>query len=228
MGRRSNNEDAFRVETDYGLLLVADGMGGHEGGEVASRIVADTMVSTFRSTEAIASANEAIEGVRRAVGCACAAVRRVAVGELASMGSTLAAVVTRAEDAIIAHLGDSRVYRVRGGRIEQLTRDHSFIEDLARAGCAAVAAQLPRHYEHMITRCISGDIEDEPEIQRIATRPDDIFILSSDGLHDVVPPGSIAAAVADAESCEDAAEKLVDLAYTSGSRDNITVVVARV
>ena len=229
-GRRDNNEDAFRSREDLGLFVVADGMGGHEGGEVASEVTVDTLVGFFERSEVRASPAEppafAEERMALATRMAHAEVSRLATGSLADMGTTLVALWRLDEmHALVAHLGDSRVYRLRGSEFAQLTRDHSFVAELHAAGAGSLVGQLPGAFSAMVTRCISARMDATPDITVIDVRPGDTFLLCTDGLTDVLGHNDIAAVLLGSASPEDAAAELVDVAYEAGSADNITALV---
>jgi serine/threonine protein phosphatase PrpC len=240
IGRRPNNEDSYRIEPELGLFLVADGMGGYEGGEIASRLVVDTLTDFFarnRPDAALADGTDA-EGERDvdstppeqrmalAIRMAHREVQQEAKGRLREMGSTLAALQAHGEKVLIAHVGDSRVYRIRNGHIEQLTRDHSLTADLEAAGCENMLAHLPPHYRHMVTRCIAANANAQPDFRVLETQPGDTYVLCSDGVHDVLGGDAILDAVHNA-GCAEASERVVARAFAEGTQDNITVVVVR-
>lgn len=238
IGRRPNNEDSYRVEPELGLFLVADGMGGYEGGEIASRLVVDTLTDFFArhrsDAEVCADTDMGADDDRTppeqrmalAIRMAHREVQQEAKGRLREMGSTLAALQAHGEKVLIAHVGDSRVYRIRNGHIEQLTRDHSLTADLEAAGCESMLAHLPPHYRHMVTRCIAANANAQPDFRVLETRPGDTYVLCSDGVHDVLGGDAILDAVHNA-GCAEASERVVARAFAEGTQDNITVVVVR-
>lgn len=253
IGRRPNNEDSYRIEPELGLFLVADGMGGYEGGEVASKLVVDTLASFFakRGDSDDAPAVDAAQGdddaervsahdedtaglelslpeqrMALAIRMAHREVLQEAQGRLREMGSTLAALHAWDGKVLIAHVGDSRVYRIRGGHIEQMTRDHSLTADLEAAGCENMLAHLPPHYRHMVTRCIAANANAQPDFRVLETQPDDTYVLCSDGVHDVLGGDAILDAVHNT-ACAEASERVVARAMAEGTQDNITVVVVR-
>ncbi|MEM9066992.1 MAG: protein phosphatase 2C domain-containing protein [Myxococcota bacterium] len=222
VGRRDNNEDTFRVCHDLGLYLVADGMGGHEGGEIASRVVAET-VTNYLSAQ---FADGLAEGsLNKAIREATSEVERLAVGGLREMGTTLAALWVREDVAVVAHVGDSRVYRLRDARLERLTLDHSFVAELEEAGATALLQSLPPSMSAMVTRCIALGANTEPDIAIHPTQPGDVFLLCSDGLTDVLSDAEIAEVLMEFAEPKRASNELTRLAYESGSQDNITCVV---
>ena len=231
-GRRSNNEDAIYASPDLGLFIVADGMGGYEGGEVASALAVDMIHQLVRKTAADADTtwpyridpartlpeNELIVATRLA-GDRIAARRE---GELRDMGSTVAVLRITREHAVIAHVGDSRIYRLRAGELAQLTIDHSLVAQLEASGMKPDAAF---QWRHVVTRAL-GTPTGEPEVQRGPVQRGDVFLLCSDGLSEVLEPTQMALLLA--APAELACRALIDAAYAAGSRDNISAVVVRV
>lgn len=230
VGRRANNEDshAYLENFDSGegaLVVVADGMGGHAAGEVASRIAVDVVAGTY------ASASEGTVGRRlaRAVEAANEAVFRRAAGDpaLAGMGTTLTALVLRGKEAVVAHVGDSRAYLFRNGVSTQLTRDHSVGAELGIPDGDDTVTRPP--HAHMLTRALGAaalvrvDASDPP----LTVQAGDVFLLCSDGLSGTVT-GTDMAPVVSQNDPESAARKLVDLALERGGTDNVTVEIVRV
>lgn len=233
VGRRSNNEDAFRVREDLGLFLVADGMGGHEGGEIASRLVADAVTRYFADPDAFTQPGIDLadpgrldaERMQRAIRVARREVLAAATGHLREMGSTLAALWLREGTALVAHVGDSRVYRLRGGALEQLTQDHSILAELASVGARGLLERMGAELEGVVTRCISSMGNSEPDIELHQAQPGDVFLLCSDGLTDALDDAEITRELAKSSDPEEAARRLAARAYEMGSQDNITCVV---
>jgi serine/threonine protein phosphatase PrpC len=231
-GRRPNNEDAVRAQLDLGLFAVADGLGGYDGGEVASALAIETIFDLVRRTAGDADVtwpykldprhtlaeNELIVATRLA-GDRIVAQR---TGVLEQMGSTVAVLKLAGDRAVIAHVGDSRVYRLRDGAVSQLTTDHSLVSQMIASGMQPDAA-FP--WRHVITRAL-GMKECEPDVQTAAVRRGDTFLLCSDGLYEPLSNETIGALLA--ASPEAACRALVDAAYAGGSRDNISAVVVRV
>jgi len=230
VGRRDNNEDAFLIREDLGLFVVADGMGGHEGGEVASGLVAESLDRFFSRTAEVtnpAHREVAAEQMNMAIRIAHNEVERRATGRLADMGTTLAALWMRDESAFIAHVGDSRVYRFRNGRLERMTSDHSFLQELRASGAIRATQQLPGQLAAMVTRCIAVGANAEADVLLVDAAEGDVFLLCSDGLTDVVDDREIAAVLQTHDDPEQASSALATLAYEAGSLDNITTLVVR-
>jgi serine/threonine protein phosphatase PrpC len=233
VGRRSNNEDSMVLRPDLGLFVVADGMGGYEGGEVASRIVTDTMQAFFERNAGDAEATwpfklDSTAGLVEnlvSVGLQLAnrEVLRQKTGKLVSMGSTAAVVALYPGRVVVGHVGDSRVYRLRGGALERLTIDHSLVEELRRAGMEPPGDR----FGHIITRAIGigGDVRPELTVER--PREGDVYLLCSDGLTDPLDDEAIAAALATLPPVG-ACQALVEAALEGGGTDNVTVVVVSV
>jgi serine/threonine protein phosphatase PrpC len=231
-GRRANNEDAICAQPALGLFVVADGMGGYEGGEVASALAIDAIHDLVRRTAGDADVtwpygvdprrsvteNELMVATRLAADRI--AERRV--GALCEMGATVVALRLSRDGAVIAHVGDSRLYRLRDGALAQLTIDHSLAAQLAASG---ITPDANFAWRHVVTRAL-GTATSEPEVQRQAVARGDVFLLCSDGLTDVLAPDAIAARLT--APAEPACRALIDAAYRAGSRDNISAIVVRV
>lgn len=236
IGRRANNEDAVCVEPALGLYAVADGMGGYEGGEIASHLVVDTMSTFFRRNAEDEDLtwpigldpNATLEEnmLRVAVQLADFEVRLRKQGKLEQMGSTVASLVLVGRRAVIAHVGDSRVYLLRGGVFRQLTRDHSLramLEDLEGGPLPDGRAE---HLGHVITRAIGQTGNADPELSTGTVQAGDVFLLCSDGLSDPLPDEVLERHLA--RPPKQAASALVQAAYDAGGADNITALVVRV
>jgi serine/threonine protein phosphatase PrpC len=234
-GRRPSNQDAYCVAPAMGLFVVADGMGGYEGGEVASRIAVETIGAFFRrngddpeATWPWALARELSFGenlVRVAMRLANQEICERKQGRLAQMGTTVAALLLGGELAVMGHVGDSRIYRLRDGELARLTRDHSFYEELAAAGHSDLPERSTCGFGHVITRAL-GMPDATPELRTEPVEADDRFLLCSDGLVERLDDPSIGQLLQGPvdQSCS----TLVRQAYERGGRDNITAVVVRV
>ncbi len=233
--RRSNNQDVcvVRISTDEEawkqrghLFLVADGMGGHAVGELASKIAGDTIPHSFfknKTDETPASLKCAIEEANDAIHD-----RGIQNREFLRMGTTCSTIVLAPEGAIIGHVGDSRVYRVRGDRIDQLTCDHSLQWELMRQGRLKPEDAMLREPRHVITRSLGPEERVQVDIEGpYAVLPGDTYVLCSDGLNGHVNDPEIGV-IAKTLPPGDACRLLVHLANLRGGADNITVVIARV
>lgn len=233
VGRRKNNEDAFLVRPEHGLFVVADGMGGYEGGEVASGLVVATLEAFFErnATDGEVTwpfgldeqfgfvANELSTGIV----LAHREVMRKRNGPLGQMGSTVVAFARDAEMGVIAHLGDSRAYRLRDRMLEMLTRDHSYAEMMRAAG-----GEVAGGFSHVITRAVGKDDEGPPELRRVELRVGDFYLLCSDGVTDVLSDIEISQILLAHPDPELACSAIVQDAYLGDGHDNITVVVLQV
>jgi protein phosphatase len=223
---RTDNQDQFVARDDVGLWAVADGMGGHRGGEVASEIACDTLARVFD--------HHTIEGLVGAIEQANTAVYRAGAGdpELSGMGTTIVALAVVAHDddelLALANVGDSRGYRWSGGDLDQLTTDHSLVADLVREGSLSPDEASVHPQRNILTRVL-GVYEDVPvDAFAVEPRHGDRYLLCSDGLYNEVPEDRIATVLRRVADPADAAEELVRLAREGGGRDNITVVVVDV
>jgi protein phosphatase len=220
---RSHNEDAFLELPARRMWAVADGMGGHAFGEIASKMVIDALgilpePSSLQQAEADArigliAANAAL--------VAEAAARQVPV-----IGSTVVLLLAYGREAACVWAGDSRIYLCRDGKLYQLTRDHNLFEELQIKNHLSPEEALAYPGASMITRAVGAADTLEPEEVEVQVEPADLFLLCSDGLSNEVGPDGMLAALASGD-CERAAEALVALALANGGRDNITVVVVR-
>jgi protein phosphatase len=225
--RRKANEDCYTLEADLGIYLVADGMGGHTAGQVASQLAAEGAVAALR-TLASASASLA-EKLRFAVAAANREIFEAARAkpELAGMGTTLVALLAGGERIALAHVGDSRAYLIRAGRIRQLTDDHSLVAELVRRREITESAARGHPHRHVLTRALGVRSAVEPDLAELTPVEGDVFALCSDGLTGLVKDEEIAEVVADNEDLDAACAALVELANERGGEDNITVLLAR-
>jgi PPM family protein phosphatase len=231
--RRSDNEDSHalisRARGSAGtatLLVVADGMGGSNAGEVASRLTVDTVVDMFFGP----SEPDPVVALYRAVERANRAVWQMSQSDLAlqGMGTTCTALALVADGACFAHVGDSRAYLVRGRRAHQLTRDHSLVAQLVAQHHVTAEAARSDPRRNIVTRSVGIDAEVEIDTGRLEgpLLAGDALLVCSDGLHGQVTEEEIVGAVA-AASPEAACRALVGLANARGGPDNITVLIAR-
>jgi protein phosphatase len=217
---RSRNEDAFLAQPQRGLWAVADGMGGHAFGDVASR----TVVEALDALPPPASLARFIDAARDRLVQVNAALRAEArARHVPVMGSTVVVLLAWGAEAACLWAGDSRIYLYRHGHLQQLTRDHSQAAALQARGVDAAAASVGAN---MITRAIGASDTLDVEELTLSTRDGDIFLLCSDGLSNPVPEQAIRDTLACGD-CAHAAQALVAQALANGGRDNVTVVVAR-
>lgn len=218
-GRRTSNEDSFGIELDLGLFVVADGMGA--AGDAASRLAVDTLCAHFRG-DALADAMLEFE-----TAIASAAARIDGDGHSASMAATLAALSLAGQGATVAHVGDSRVYRLRRRRMERLTRDHSVLSDME----LHLGHVIPHRASHpmgaVVTRALGGGGDARPDVRFLDVAPRDRFLLCSDGLTDAIIEPELRPLLARGTP-DEASDYLVEQALLNGARDNVTVIVVDV
>lgn len=221
---RDHNEDSYAVEEALGLFIVADGMGGHQAGEVASALAIATVVEYVQVHP---------EGDRLVVLADAARLANTRVIEAGSknrkhknMGTTLVAMVRNGPEMGIAHVGDSRCYRFRAGALERMTRDHSLIEELA--GDDPIAHAALGGYSNVITRAIGTAHDTEPDVRREKLEEGDLFLLCSDGLSSVVKDPDIARILARGGDLSERCRELVQAANENGGPDNISTILVRV
>ena len=237
--KRTHNEDNFLINEEMSLFVVCDGMGGHVGGEFASAIAVNTIEEVlsaleFRAEELDLGAEDSSteiqrERLRYAIRLAGKRIYEKASlePEFKGMGTTALALLIDEGNAYIAHVGDSRAYRVREGRIEQLTEDHSLVNEKIRAGLLTPQEAKTHKLKNIITRSL-GYMEDvEIDLQVCALRRGDRFLLCSDGLSGLVEAAEIGETVLDMGP-QAASRSLIELACERGGDDNITVIVVRV
>jgi protein phosphatase len=222
-GRQRNaNEDSFFVRSP--IFVVADGMGGAQAGEVASKTAADAFDVDLPDgppeqvlRETILNANRSIHELARND------------PSRAGMGTTLTAAIVSAEreEVAIGHVGDSRAYRLRAGRLEQLTRDHSLVEEMRRKGQLTDAQAEDHPQRSIITRALGPEPEVEPDVHSVSAAPGDVFLICSDGLTTMLGEAQIGKLLSRATSMSAAVRALVDEANRAGGRDNITVLAFR-
>ncbi|WP_230976751.1 Stp1/IreP family PP2C-type Ser/Thr phosphatase [Pseudothauera rhizosphaerae] len=227
--QRTRNEDAFRIVPERAYAVLADGMGGHRGGDVAARIVVDTFCSEMERHFAEAAGDgDCEQGMLAAVNGANSAVLDAAARErgFLGMGATLVALVADADGLVFAGVGDSRLYRYRGGALEQLTHDHTMLQELVDGGMISAEQASKAPFRGMLTRALGVAPDVEVEVAHTDLQAGDLLLLCSDGLTDMVGDDVIAAALAGDRSLDERAAALVALANAAGGRDNVTVVLA--
>ena len=233
---RSHNEDCFEIDADRNLYVVADGMGGHRHGEVASRIAVDSIGELIDSTQDASEppsqdgrsphANQlkkAIEGAHQRVLDAIA--QDVA---LLGMGTTVVGISLNDGVAAVAHVGDSRAYRVRDGDLELLTRDHTWVQEQLTAGLLNEDEAKVHPLRNVVTRALGGAGEVEVDVLEVVVAPGDRYLLCSDGLTGMVTDGDIREHLASSATPDEICSTLVEMANKNGGLDNVTVVVVEI
>jgi protein phosphatase len=236
---RPHNEDAILLEPSLHLYAVADGMGGHKGGEFASRICLDTMRDYLQMAakghaplvgEAAAAHSEAANLLGSAVRFANRVVFEAAFSkpEWRGMGTTIVALTFSGSKVAIAHVGDSRAYLLRQGRFKQITEDHSWIEEQVRAGLMSRDEALSAKGRNVLTRAIGQEEDVLVDLDELELQSGDCLLLCSDGLFGMVADEEIAALIGVAKNPEAACRELVACANGRGGRDNISVILLSV
>jgi serine/threonine protein phosphatase PrpC len=237
--RRDHNEDAVASDAETGLVVLADGMGGYKAGEVASEIAVLTLVSELREGLLELPAGETDkdsellrEGVilRDAVAKANSAIYNVSQSQpqCAGMGTTLVAAVFTDDRVCVGHIGDSRMYRLRGEEFSQITEDHSLLNEQLKSGLITPEQAKVSKNKNLVTRALGVDPTVELELHEYEVQPGDIYLLCSDGLSDLVEDEEIQLTLsALSANLELAAHQLVQMANDNGGKDNISVVLAR-
>lgn len=230
---RTQNEDSIAVVPEAGLVVVADGMGGHQAGEVASKLAVDVITRHIVGTLAEAgSGSGAFEGkmVTDAIQLANRAIYELARNQpdYAGMGSTVVVTVFHGNRLWVGHVGDSRLYRFRDGILEQVTLDHSVVQELVSRGLVTAEEARQSVNKNLVTRALGVDTMVTPDIGEQMLNDEDIYLLCSDGLNDVLADGDIEMMLTEyGRNLEAAARQMVDVANERGGPDNISVVLVR-
>ena len=237
--KRPHNEDSAVTDTALGLAVVADGMGGYKAGEVASAIAAQLILNEVRAGVANGDANTKVGGsglsraslvIRDAVAKANAEVFRTAqeVPQCQGMGTTVVVVFYHGDKVSIAHVGDSRVYRLRGNEFKQITRDHSLIQELIDRGFFTPEEAAENTPKNLVTRALGIEQSVEVDVQEQDLQAEEIYLLCSDGLNDMVDHEEIHLTLSKySANLVQAATELVRLANEKGGKDNVSVVLVR-
>src|SRR5438477_10012346 len=237
--QRQHNEDSFLVAAEAKLYLVADGMGGHAAGEIASRIAVDS-ISEFilhskeddgtwphaYDEQYRRSTNKLMAAVRMANTRVLEAMRKDA--RLRGMGTTVVACLADDTTMSFAHVGDSRAYLIRDGQLSRITNDHSWVFEQVPAGMLTEAEAEKHPLRNVITRALGGALQVVPDAKEINSHPGDIYLLCSDGLTGMVPEEEILRVVTEHDDDLTAAcQKLIDTANERGGLDNITAILVK-
>jgi serine/threonine protein phosphatase PrpC len=239
--RREENEDSYCVEDDLGLYLVADGMGGHAAGEVASKLAVDAIAAFVRDTRE-ADVNRtwpfpydqslSLDGNRIKAAFKLANRKLGAAmdgnSSLRGMATTAAAVLFGRATPVVAHVGDSRIYLARGGELRQITEDHSWVSEQVRAGVLSEADARRHPWRNVVTRAISGGEDVDVDVAEIEIQAGDRLMICSDGLSGVVAPERLMVLVMREGDLKSICSDLIAAANEAGGPDNITAAVLQV
>jgi len=231
---RSRNQDWTHADADLGVLVLADGMGGHRGGEVASRTAVKAVMDALVPAQLEDRADE-MESLMR-VGEAAERANRALIDksakhpELKGMGTTVVLAIFREGRVFYAHVGDSRLYRVRYGRMRRLTRDHSLIQQVIDDGVFLNRSHALEGgvKENILTRSLGMELNTEVDVGDAVVEAGDTYLFCSDGLHSLVPDSIIARILRDPQGAlDEQAQTLTDAALSAGGNDNISIILAR-
>ena len=236
---RGNNEDSFAVDGDLNLFVLSDGMGGYASGEVASKIAVETVVRHCRDGERDPSltyygglhlgASDLGRRLASGISLANQTIRGEAEKDQSKrgMGATVVAIQLRENRVAIAHVGDSRAYRLRHGAFEALTHDHSFVADQVRAGKMTQAEAESSKLQNVLTRALGPEPEVLVDVTEQVVQEGDAYLLCSDGLFKELSEAQIAGIVGETGDPQDIVTRLISLANEAGGEDNITVVLVK-
>lgn len=236
---RTHNEDNLAVNRDLGLLVLADGMGGYKAGDVASSIatglVMDYLKPLLMEKESPADSFEGESAEARAIAHAInktnLAIYKTAQtnAKYSGMGTTLVLMLMRHNRALIAHVGDSRLYRLRQGRLELLTQDHSLLQEQVELGLISAEDARVSHNRNLVSRALGVHEKIEADITEYAVHVDDVYLLCSDGLNDMVDDADIELTLNELQvNLPLAANQLIQMAIDNGGHDNVSVIIAKV
>lgn len=220
--QRDHNEDAFAIAADLGIAVVADGMGGHNAGEVASEMALGTTLAILRQTVGLPAGDR----LETAVQAANAGIREKAASSprYKDMGTTIVAVVVDRAGLTVAHCGDSRLYRLRRGQLAALTHDHSLLQEFVDKGLYSPEEAKQKVARNILTHALGLEDQAKVEVATHEVQAGDRYLLCSDGLYEMVSDSEIAALLGRAVPLADICAALVELANAKGGKDNITVV----
>ena len=221
---RASNQDALLVqEGDFGVSAVADGMGGHKAGDVASQM-------------AVAIVGERLKGLRPTAGALKKGIeeanrkiydQQLTNRDLSGMGTTMTALWEDQKRILLGHVGDSRAYRVRGGEMDQLSQDHSMVGELVRQGVLTLEEAQRHPYRNIITRALGAESTVDVDIMDLAKLPGDIYLICSDGLYEYIQDEEMKRILL-SQPMNQAADTLLSLALHRGGQDNISLVIGEV
>jgi protein phosphatase len=236
--KRSHNEDSIGSDEHLGVVVLADGMGGYKAGEVASAIAVNLILEETREGLKGLEAGQIDEDsgyskesmiVKAAIEKANETIYATAQSQpqCQGMGTTVVAAAFYDQRLTIAHVGDSRLYRLRESRLEQVTTDHSLLQELIDKGFYTPEEAKQSLNKNLVTRAMGIEMGVSPDVQEDVVKAGDVYLLCSDGLSDLVDDEEIHAILVDHEGLEEAAQRLVQRANEKGGKDNISVILAR-
>lgn len=230
---RSNNEDAVAIDPETSLAVLADGMGGYNAGEVASQMATSFVCSELGRWLREASAQAGDQDVRRAMDICVDNANRAIFNaansnpQYAGMGTTLVVALFRDARLLVGHVGDSRAYRLRGGRLQQITRDHSLLQEQIDAGLITPEQAAFSANKNLVTRAVGVEDTVLLETHQHEVQPGDVYLLCSDGLSDMLDEATMTQIVLAHDALDACCKALIDAANDAGGRDNISVILVR-
>jgi protein phosphatase len=226
---RSGNEDSLILVPDRGIFVVADGMGGHAAGEVASEMAVRFVARELESLRGL-NDSQVADRMRSAIRAANGAIfqRTLTEHDKRGMGTTVTALTLFGTHFLIGQVGDSRAYLLRDSRLSQLTKDHSYVQEQVDAGYLTPEQARTHPYSNVITRCVGANSEVMPDIYVGTVKPKDVFLLASDGLTGMLEDYQLQELLAPERMPQDEVDSLITEANRHGGLDNITAIIVRV
>ncbi len=226
---RSGNEDNFMVDLKSGVFIVADGMGGHAAGEVASEMAVEIIAKELGSLRGLSDA-AAFERVRHSIRAANQAIfeRTIAEADKRGMGTTTTVLVLGAQRYLIGQVGDSRAYLYRKGQFLQVTKDHSYVQEQVDAGLLTAEQARTHPYSNVITRCVGANEDVVPDVYFGTLEPGDVLLIASDGLTGMLEDDQLAKIIETDSTPELVVSRMIAEGNRHGGLDNITAIVVRI
>jgi protein phosphatase len=226
---RSGNEDNFLLDFKHGVFIVADGMGGHAAGEVASEMAVDIIAREVGSLKGLSDA-DTFERLRYAIRSANQAIfeRTLAEADKRGMGTTTTVLVLSAKRYLIGQVGDSRAYLLRNGELLQLTKDHSYVQEQVDAGLLTAEQARTHPYSNVITRCVGANEDVVPDVYFGGLERNDLILLASDGLTGMLEDDQLARILQSGSPPDVLVNRMIAEANRRGGLDNITAIIVRI
>jgi protein phosphatase len=227
---RSGNEDSYLMVPDRGIFVVADGMGGHAAGEVASEMAVRNIARELGSLRGLGD-KEVADRMQQAIRAANAAIfqRTLTEHDKRGMGTTVTSLVLYGTRFLIGQVGDSRAYLLREGKLTQVTKDHSYVQEQVDAGYLTAEQARTHPYSNVITRCVGANSDVTPDVYVGSVKPKDLFLLASDGLTGMLEDPELHEILGkDDQIPQEQVDQLINEANRHGGLDNITAILVRI
>ena len=226
---RSGNEDNFLMVPDKGVFIVADGMGGHAAGEVASEMAVRVIAREVGSLQGL-NDEQVAERMRLSIRAANGAIfeRTLTEHDKRGMGTTVTALTLFSNRFLIGQVGDSRAYLLRDGKLAQVTKDHSYVQEQVDAGYLTPEQARTHPYSNVITRCVGANADVMPDVYVGSVRQNDLFLLASDGLTGMLEDPQLAEIMKNGLQPQEQVDTLIEEANRHGGLDNITAIMVRI